>query len=813
MAEALTQAAGGRKNFTSPLRGEGGAPSLGSAIAGSSTNATARPSDRGAPGGGDVAASAYDTPTGSAIGLSPQAEPAAHDGVGGLSPWRSNLHLPGGGERTVTTMLAVEGMHCGGCMRKVEQALSAVPGVVSARANLSARRVATVHQATGVDSLDLVEALDRIGFKAAELVGGGDSEASARAPDQALLRRVGVAGFAAANIMLLSVSVWSGAGGDMSPSVQAIFHWLSALIALPVVGYAGQPFFASAVQALRAGRLNMDVPISLGVTLATAMSLYQTMRGSEQVYFDAAVTLLFFLLVGRFLDQRMRTRAAGAAANLLGLRGAAATVLQPDGSTARLAARLLVPGMRVLTAPGERFAADGRLLQGGGEVDASLITGETVPVAVAPGALIYAGTVNLTGTLVTQATATDQHTLLAEIGRLMATAEQARGRYVRLADQAARFYAPAVHVLGLVTFAGWLAIGHGWESALTAAIAVLIITCPCALALAVPAVQVAAASRLFGNGVLVKAPDGLERLADVDTIVLDKTGTLTLGEPFLATGQPVSDDVLARAACLATASRHPYARAVVRAAEAAGLAVRQPGPDVREAPGSGLERIGADGPERLGSAAWCEAEATPGTTATVWYRPARGDPVAFSFADRLRPDAIAVVARLRQAGFHVELLSGDRIPVVEAAASDTGIDRWIAGAGPAAKIARLAALEAEGRKVLMVGDGLNDAPALAAAHASLSPSSAADISQTAADAVFQGERLAPLLETLAVARAARRMALQNFAIAIGYNAVFVPLAMAGLVTPLIAAVAMSASSIGVTANAVRLKTMRLELVR
>jgi Cu2+-exporting ATPase len=713
--------------------------------------------------------------------------------------------------RCVMTTLAVEGMHCGGCMRKVEQALTSFPGVVSARANLSARRVATVHRAAGISSVDLVEALNRIGFKAAEI--GDDGEALAKTPDQALLRRVGVAGFAAANIMLLSVSVWSGAGGDMSPSIQAIFHWLSALIALPVVGYAGQPFFASAAQALRAGRLNMDVPISLGVTLATLMSLYQTTRGSEQVYFDAAVTLLFFLLVGRFLDQRMRTRAAGAAANLLGLRGSAATVLQPDGSTARLPVRQLVAGMRILTAPGERFAADGRLLHGTGEVDASLITGETVPVTVAPGALIYAGTVNLTGALVTQATATDQHTLLAEIGRLMAAAEQARGRYVRLADQAARFYAPAVHVLGLVTFAGWLATGHGWEAALTAAIAVLIITCPCALALAVPAVQVAAASRLFGKGVLVKAPDGLERLAEIDTVVLDKTGTLTLGEPSLSTGAPISDEALARAACLAAASRHPYARAVVRAAEAAGLAVRQPGPDVREVPGAGLERDGPEGRERLGSAAWCEAEAPPGNTATVWYRPASGDPVALTFADRLRPDAVAVVASLREAGFHTELLSGDRTSVVEAAASDSGIQRWIAAASPAAKIARLEALKAEGRKVLMVGDGLNDAPALAAAHASLSPSSAADISQTAADAVFQGERLAPLLETLRVARAARRMALQNFAIAIGYNVVFVPLAMAGLVTPLIAAIAMSASSIAVTANAVRLKSMRLELSR
>jgi Cu2+-exporting ATPase len=542
------------------------------------------------------------------------------------------------------------------------------------------------------------------------------------------------------------------------------------------------------------------------------MSLYQIMRGSEQVYFDAAVTLLFFLLVGRFLDQRMRTRAAGAAANLLGLRGAAAVVLQPGGTTVRLAARLLEPGMRIVTATGERFAVDGRVVEGRGEVDDSLITGETTPRGVGPGDRVYAGTISLAGSLVTEATATDQNTLLAEIGRLMTAAEQARGRYVRLADRAARFYAPTVHILSLATFLGWLLAGQGWEMALTVAIAVLIITCPCALALAVPAVQVAATSRLFGTGVLVKAPDGLERLAEIDTVLFDKTGTLTLGEPQLVANHGLDDADLAAAAALAASSRHPYARAVVRAAEAAGLAVR-PAADVREIAGFGMERIGSAGAERLGSGLWCGAAGGDGKTAVVWYRAADKAPVALHFEDRLRPDARQVVLGLQRAGFLTELVSGDRAGVVEAAAAAAGIHRWTAGALPADKIARLDRLKAEGRKVLMVGDGLNDAPALAAAHASLSPSTAADISQTAADAVFQGARLAPIVEAIGVARASRRMALQNFAIALGYNVVFVPLAMAGLVTPLLAAVAMSGSSIAVTTNALRLRSMRLEIAQ
>ena len=704
---------------------------------------------------------------------------------------------------TVTT-LAVENMHCGACMRKVESAVSAVPGVTGARAHLSARRVTAMHKPGSVNPIDLVDALARAGFRAADLA--VDQPNGANDDNNDFLRRLAVSGFAAANIMLLSVSVWASAGGDMFPSVRSLFHWLSALIALPAIAYAGQPFFRSAIQGLCSRRLNMDVPISLGVTLATLMSIYQTIRGSDQVYFDAAVTLLFFLLVGRYFDQRMRARAAGTAANLLGLRGSAATVVHPDGTTLRLSARLLQPGMRILTAAGERFAVDGRLVNGCGEVDESLITGETTHRSVKYGNTIYAGTVNLSAPLVTEATATDQNTLLAEIGRLMVTAEQARGRYVRLADQAARFYAPAVHVLGLATLLGWLIAGQGWEAALTAAIAVLIITCPCALALAVPAVQVAATSRLFENGVLVKSADGLERLAEVNTVVFDKTGTLTLGEPSLVDSAGLSRDALARAAGLAAKSRHPYSRAIVRAAEAAGIAAK-PAAEVREVQGLGLEK--SDTGERLGASAWCSTSDTKTKTATVCYRDPTGQIAAFRFVDNLRPDATEVISRLRDAGFKVVLLSGDRSEPVADVATVCGIERWAAQALPAHKIAYIERLKAEGCRVLMVGDGLNDAPALAAAHASLSPSTAADISQTAADALFQGTRLAPILETLAVARASRRMALQNFRVALSYNVVFVPLAIAGLVTPLLAAIAMSVSSIAVTANAIRLRTKSL----
>ncbi len=704
-----------------------------------------------------------------------------------------------GQQRIVT--LAVPDMHCGGCMRKVEQALTGLSGVASARANLSARRVSIAVTDREGSAERFITALQSAGFAATAL--REDRPATAAAADKDYLKRLGVAGFAAANIMLLSVSVWSGHSGDMPSSLQTLFHWLSAMIALPAIAYAGVPFFSSAKTALASGRLNMDVPISLGVILATAMSLYQTVRGTEHVYFDAAITLLFFLLVGRALDQRMRSRAVSAAENLLALRSPAASVILADGRVERLDISRVQPGTRVVVAAGERVPVDARIVSGQTAIDESLITGESVPRQVGAGDRVFGGTINLSAPLEVEATAAAENTLLAEIAGLMQAAQQARGKYVRLADRAARIYAPAVHVLGAATFIGWLVAGQGWEAALTAAIAVLIITCPCALALAVPAVQVVASSRLFRSGVVLKAADGLERLSEVDTIVLDKTGTLTLGEPRLRVDAVISDADLGRAAGLAVQSRHPYAVAVVRAARARGLPVTAIA-DVTETAGAGMQ-ASVDGTLlRLGSARFCDVAAATDGGQTLWFRAGDEAAVPIALEDQVRSDGGRVIGELTRRGYALEILSGDRDVAVGRAAETVGIAQWRGGQLPGDKIRRVDELKAQGRKVLMIGDGLNDAPALAAGHASLSPANAADISQTAADAVFQGERLGPVVEALTVARSAQRLAVQNFAIAVGYNIVFVPIAMAGLVTPLIAAIAMSASSIAVTANALRL---------
>jgi Cu2+-exporting ATPase len=447
------------------------------------------------------------------------------------------------------------------------------------------------------------------------------------------------------------------------------------------------------------------------------------------------------------------------------------------------------------------------VLRGESDVDESLITGETRSKWATKGTSVHAGTVNLSQPIEVEAVRTDESTLLAEIGRLMSVAEQARGKYVRLADRAARLYAPGVHGLALATLIGWLLTGQGWEASLTAAIAVLIITCPCALALAVPAVQVAASSRLFAQGVIVKASDGLERLAEIDTVVLDKTGTLTLGLPTLANMSAAAEAELPAAASMAQASRHPYARALVTAASARGMSLG-PTDGITESTGAGLERKTERGVERLGSASWVGASERDQEDAAIWYRAQGAMPVPFVLNDSLRVDAGDVVSQLKSAGYRVEVISGDREETVAAVAREAGIDTARGGVRPDEKLRLIEAMKRDGRRVLMVGDGLNDAPALAAAHASLSPSTAADISQSAADAVFQGERLAPVIEVLRVAQAARRMSLQNFALAVGYNSIFVPLAVIGAVTPMIAAIAMSASSLAVTLNALRLRHKR-----
>ncbi len=701
-----------------------------------------------------------------------------------------------GGDGTRSLTLLVAGMHCGGCVQRIEDTLAACPGVVSVRANLTTRRVALSWRDGSASARELMDRLAALGYTAtpfAERSTGRDAEG------KRLMRALAVAGFAAANVMLLSVALWAGAFSDMDDVTRQMFHWVSALIVLPASAYAIGPFARPALAQLRHGAMGMDLPITVAVISTLAVSLWETLRGGAHVYFEAAAMLLFFLLIGRVLDQQARARAGRMAENLLVLRGQSAVVLDIDGRQREIAAADVVPGMRLLVAAGARIVADGVVESGQSDVDNSLISGESLPLAVAPGGAVLAGTLNATAPLVVRVGAAGDDTVLAGINRLMEAALQSRGRYVRLADRVVRIYAPWVHVAAVVTFLGWWGLGGvGWQPAVLVAVSVLIITCPCALGLAVPVVQVVAHGRLLGRGIVLKSADGLERLAEADHVVFDKTGTLTEGALVLANGDEVPSDVLAKAASLAAASRHPLARALVRAMPDAALA-----PGVVEHPGRGL----AQGALRLGARSWALSAEPEGHSVTgpeLWLAGPDLAPICFRFSDEPRADVADTVQRLHALGLGVEILSGDQAVAVAPVARVAGIETWQGAADPAAKLGRLRELAADGRKVLMVGDGLNDAPALAAAHVSMSPAVAADISQAAADLVFQGHILAPVVEAIVIARRAQALARGNIALAVGYNALAVPLAMAGLVTPLIAAAAMSASSLVVTLNALRL---------
>lgn len=716
-----------------------------------------------------------------------------------------SIYVREAGDGSEHMELAVEGVGCASCISKIESGLKQTPGIIDARLNFTNRRLAVGWRKGDLDASDVIKTLARIGYRAHPFQ-LARTESEEAGETRRLIRCLAVAGFAAMNVMLLSVSVWSGAI-DMNAETRDLLHWLSALIAMPAAAYAGQPFFQSAWRALRGGGVNMDVPISLGVILALGLSVVETVNHAEHAYFDSAVMLLFFLLCGRALDHAMRLKTRAVAGNLSALKAELAHRIESNGEVVTVPAAALRAGDRLLVRQGERVAADGVVVGGISHVDESLVTGETTPRVIAPGDAIHAGSMNHGGVFTLRVTAAGQDTLLADIERLLEKATVAKSRYLRLADRAARLYAPVVHTAAALTAAAWLIAGAAVHDSVVAAISVLIITCPCALALAIPAVQVVASGAMFRAGIALNAGDAIERIAAADTVVFDKTGTLTLPEPRVDNGAAVPHDLLQIAARLALSSHHPLAVAV--AAEAIR---REPLADAVEEAGRGVRATIDEKEARLGSPAFCSIDAVEAACAAT----AGSSVIALRHGDRtallrvkqrLRPDAKAVVDALKGLGLHIQVLSGDRPDAVEPVAAALGISDWKGGAKPAEKIAALEQLQADGRRTLMVGDGLNDAPALAAAHASLSPISAVDLAKTQADAVFLGERLTPVWSTVASARRAHRLMRQNLWLAIAYNAIAVPIAMLGLVTPLIAALAMSGSSILVTLNALRARLL------
>lgn len=697
--------------------------------------------------------------------------------------------------------LLVTGARCAACLGKIERETAALKGVEAARLNLTTGKLTvTFGDAATADPAAVISTLERLGYPASLYDPGVAAEARDR-EGRRLVLCLAVAAFGAMNTMMFSVPLWAGLfGQELGPATRTVMQWWCALVATPCVLIAGRPFFESAWRSLRARRANMDVPISIGVLLTLVVSFSETILKGRDAYFDAAISLLFLLLIGRWLDHQLKAHARSAASDLLALQAPSACVVDADGLEHRMPIGDVRVGDRLVVRPGERIPVDARAEAGFAELDTSLLTGETRPVDVRAGQVCPAGAVNLTGVLCLRALARSEDSSVAAIARLVEAGAQSKSKYVQLADRAAGIYVPVVHSAAALTFAaGWL-LGLGPREALLRAVAVLIITCPCALGLAVPAVQVAASARLFRRGVLVKSGAALERLAEVDHVVFDKTGVLTEGRPQLLDAPP---SAVALAAPLARASIHPLSRALAANAGPGSMA-----DGIVERPGLGVEGIIGGRRARLGRAEFVGAPTPEHDETELWFG-FEGDPkVRFRFTDRLRPDAAASVSALKTMGLTVEVLSGDTSWAVAAAADGAGIAQRRGGLTPIGKAEAIDALQSGGHKVLMVGDGLNDTAALARAHAAMAPGSALDASQNAADLVFSGEELGAVVEALKVARQARRLALQNFGFAAAYNLVAAPAAMLGLVNPFLAALAMSGSSLAVTLNALRLRTAK-----
>jgi P-type Cu2+ transporter len=686
-------------------------------------------------------------------------------------------------------ILSVPAIHCGNCITSIERTIGKIDGVKSVRANLSLKRVALTLDAPQRSLHNILSALQNLGFEpqtlATEVKENNDIQL------QQLLRALAISGFAAANIMLLSIAVWNGASG----ATRDLFHFVSALIAIPSVAFGGLPFFRSAFNALNHHRMNMDVPISLGVTLATGMSIYESLLGGGHAYFDAAVSLLFFLLIGRTLDHLMRTKARSAADGLARLSAKGGFVVNDMGELVYLALDAIEPGMRVRVAAGERIPVDGEIVVGMSDIDRSLVTGESQPQQAKVGTSVEAGTLNLTGSIDINATRTARNSFLAEVTQMMAAAESGRSQYVRIADRLARIYAPAVHVLSFTAFLGWMVWSAGdWHQSLTVAVSVLIITCPCALGLAVPAAHVVAAGRLFANGVLMKDGSALERMESIDAVAFDKTGTLTTNEPQVSTCSISVGRDQSIAKALSLRSLHPAARAIAQYLKT----VRElPLHNLREVPGHGVEAEIDGHKARLGRHDWvaeiamADTNDKPGIAFAV-----EGQSMALTtVVEQIRPGARAMLEDFQSHGIAAKILSGDHVKQVEIMARKLGFASYEASLKPGEKLHHLNAAAHQGHKVLMVGDGLNDVLALAAAHVSMAPSSGSDVGRTAADFVFTRHDLQSVSFAHETAVATGNIVRQNFALAVGYNIFAVPLAMAGQLNPLLAAVAMSTSSI------------------
>ena len=739
---------------------------------------------------------------------------AAFDDV---AEWDGFSRPAAGREGWREAWLAIEGMHCAGCARNVEQALARLPGVDSVRVNGAAHSAFIAWSTAQVRPSEWLTAVAQAGYRA---VPAGDllSSASRRQAQRMLLWRWLVAGFCMMQVMMYAVPAYVAGPGEITPDIQSLLAWASWVLTLPVVLFCCWPFFAAALRDLRHGRVGMDVPVALGVAIAFIASTVATFDPTgplgREVWYDSVTMFVFFLLTGRLLEQRLRDRTAGSLEALMRRLPQGAQRQCADGSFETVSARRLAAGDVIRVRPGEVFPADGVIIEGETQVDEALLTGESRPLARRAGDGVISASHNLSGLVTVQVERVGNQTRYAQIVALMERASTDKPRLALLADRIAGPF--LVGVVLAAAGAAWWWWSSGPSHALGIAIAVLVVTCPCALSLATPAATLAAAGALARRGVLVRRLGALEACAPVDTVVFDKTGTLTQASIGVtatrgrAGVQP--DEALALAAALAAHSLHPASRAVAGAVDTSGYRVtglvEEAGRGVRgqvQAPSGAIHSL------RLGSAGFCNLPPTSGALGLqVHLADGVGWMASFDLDEVLRPDAAAAVAALHDQGLRVQLMSGDRTAAVQALAQRIGIADASGDCSPQDKLVGMQLARHQGHCVAMVGDGVNDGPALAGADVSIAMGRAVPLAEARADFVVQGGQLTAVPALLQHARRTRRVVRQNLGWAAVYNAVCVPLAVVGAMPPWLAGLGMAASSLLVVANAARLSAMPKE---
>ncbi len=700
--------------------------------------------------------------------------------------------------------LLVKGIYCAACIQKIEREISSFEEVSKVRLNFSTGRLFIEWSGSSERANHFVSSIQDLGYDVFPYSLEKDQKESDK-QERFLLICLGVAGFAVGNIMLLSIGLWSTTIETMGGATRNLFHLISALIAVPTVLFSGRPFFFSAWSVLSKRKTNMDVPISVALVLAVGVSLFELFRHGEHVYFDSAVMLIFFLLVGRYFDFRARKQVKRAATDLMKNFSGFVTILD-KGKPKKCYIKDVKQNMSVLVSAGEKIAVDG-IAQDEAVVDGSLITGETKYQNLKQGYAVYSGMINVGPPFVMVVQKCAENSLLADVIKLMEVAEQGQADYVRLAEKVARFYTPIVHFLALFAFAFWFFVGGlVWQESLMIAVTVLIITCPCALGLAVPIVQVLASGLLMKRHILIKSSDALERLADINAVIFDKTGTLTQGKPKLI--GDYENHLLSLASSLACYSSHPLAKSL----SAIDVKKQDGFNKVEEIAGFGLKALYKGKDVKLGSAKWCgvDLDDIDQKYSCLCLKIEGDPPYIFRFEDTLKEDAFSLVSYFKkERNMPVSLLSGDMRDVVADVANRLNIPSFKAEQTPVQKYGFLKKQKEKGSRILMVGDGLNDAPVLLGSDVSMAPGSALDVAQNAADIVFMGDKLASVEYCHKMALKVKKMVRQNFGLAIIYNVFAIPFAFFGGVTPMVAAIAMSLSSLVVVANSYRLRIERV----